>query len=814
MKLPKFKKPGRYTFCILLLVAILLLYVARLFQWQVVDGEYYRQEALNDRTDTIELEAARGQIFDRNGEVLAGNRVSYNIVYNALNMVYAQRNATIIKVIELLESRDEKWRDRLPIVLNEDNEYVFAEGKEREIETLKGQDMLNMADYATAEECIAELARRYGCEGFSKKDIRDVASVRYSMERDGYSRTNAYVIAEDVSPETVGVISQRSGELQGIEPRVAVTRYYGEDGSLAPHVVGFVGAISGEEYNAAVENGTAYDYRDNISGSKWTDRLGRGGIEAAFEEDLRGSRGQETIFMGDTGEVKSTAVTVQPQEGNAVYTTLDSSLQRVANLSLKKNIEGNTTAKNCTAGAVVALDVKDFGVLVNSSYPTYDMNLYVTDDDYVRQKVGDDRGRPLLNRALNGAYAPGSVFKPMVALAALQEGTIGAGTTYDCGGWFKYYDMQLECLGSWGPQNVYSALADSCNVFFCNVGLQLGIRKMDAYAEYFGLGEETGVELGEATGIMSNPQEYRERHAGESWVDGNTAQAAIGQADDMFTPIQLATYCATIANGGKRLQTHFLSKVTDYAGEETLRVYQTREMADADLSADVLGVVREGMRMAALDGTASAVFGNYPVPIACKTGTAQTSNDDSTEPNISFICYAPADDPEIAIAVMMEYGNKGAYAQNVAKDILDQYFGFYTWDEDGNRYDQSGNMVDDDGEILKTKEELDEEKARQEQQEKDEFLNSALNGGASSDGDGDTTSSEPPEDNAPARDEIPAVPFTGATPAPQTGSDPEGDDPAGGEGSAGTDDGTSGGTDAGTSSGTSRPNSPYYSPGG
>ena len=803
MKLPKLKKPGRYTFCILLLVVISAFYVARLFQWQVVDGEYYRQEALNDRTDTIELEAARGPIYDRNGEVLAGNRVSYDIVYNALHMVYAERNATIIKVIALLEGLEEKWRDRLPIILNEDNEYQFAEDKESEIETLKSQDMLNMADYATADECIAELARRYGCEGFSKKDIRDVASVRYSMERDGYSRTNAYVIAEDVSPETVGIISQKSGELLGIEPRVAVTRYYGEDGSLAPHVVGFVGAISGEEYNAAVENGTAYDYRNNISGYKWTDRLGRGGIEAAFEEDLRGSRGQETIFTDDTGEVKSTAVTVQPKEGNAVYTTLDSSLQRAANLSLKKNIENNTTAKNCTAGAVVVLDVKDFGVLVNSSYPTYDMNLYVTDDDYVRQKVGDDTGRPLLNRALNGAYAPGSVFKPMVALAALQEGTIGAGTTYFCEGEFKYYDMTLECLCRRGSQNVYSALSDSCNVFFCNVGLELGIRKMDAYAEYFGLGEETGVELGEATGIMSNPQEYQERYAGASWVAGNTAQAAIGQVDDMFTPVQLATYCATIANGGKRLQTHFLNKVTDYGGEETLRTYQSKEMYDAGLSADVLGVVREGMRMVALDGTASTVFGNYPISIACKTGTAQTSNDDKTEPNISFICYAPADDPEIAIAVMMEYGNKGTYAQNVAKDILDQYFGFYTWDEDGNRYDQSGNLVDDNGEILKTKEQLDKEKELQEQQEKDDFLSSALDNGDGT--EGDITSSEPPEDDVPARDDIPTAPFTGATPAPQPSADPDSDEPS-------DDDG--GKTFGGTANGTSRPNSPYYSPGG
>ncbi|WP_369297203.1 penicillin-binding transpeptidase domain-containing protein [uncultured Neglectibacter sp.] len=809
MKLPKLKKPGRYAFCILLLLAVCLLYVGRLFQWQVINGEYYRQEALNDRTDTIELDAARGQILDRNGKVLAGNRVSYDIVYNALNMVYEERNATIIKVVELLEERNEKWRDRLPIILNEENEYQFAEGRESEIETLKGQDMLNMAEYATAEECMGELARRYGCEGFSKKDIRDVASVRYSMERDGYSRTNAYVIAADVSSETVGVISQRAGELKGVEPRVSVARYYGEDGSLAPHVVGHVGSISGEEYDEAVKNGTAYDYKDNISGYKWTDSLGRGGIESAFEDDLRGSRGEETIFVDDTGEVKNTAVTVPPKEGNTVYTTLDTDLQRVANLSLKKNIEGNKNAKDCTAGAAVVLDVKNFGVLVNSSYPTFDMNLYTSDDNYVRQKEGDTDGQPMLNRALDGVYTPGSVFKPMVALAALQEGVITADTTYFCDKLYTLGDdpltaLHLKCTDYHGNTNVYSGLAGSCNVFFCNVGLNLTIKKMDAYAQYFGLGEETGVELGEATGTMSNPQEFKENHGGEEWVDGNTAQTAIGQMDNMFTPIQLATYCATIANGGKRLETHFLDKVTDYSGEETVRTHQKKELFDADLSSDVLGVVKEGMRMVATSGTASDVFGDYPVSIACKTGTAETSMDDSTgtEPNISFICYAPADDPQIAIAVMLEYGNKGPYAQNVAKDILDQYFGFYTWDEDGNRYDSSGNLVDDEGKVLKTKEQLDAEKAQQEEQEKEDFLSSALENGADDTASSgtDMTSSQPAADDGgnDRREDIPNTPFTG-----ETSSAPE-SSPS----SAGEDTSSSSGT---ASSGSGRkPDSPYY----
>jgi len=799
MKLPKLGKIGRYTFCILLLAAVFLRYELRLFEWQVLEGDQFEEQALSDRTDAIELEAARGLILDRNGKVLAGNRISYNIVFNRLNEVYEERNATIIKVIDLMEERGEKWRDRLPIVLDENGEYQFA--ADREDETASLREFLNIADYATADDCIAELAEEFGCEGFSKEDTRNVVSVRYSMVQDGYSRTTPYVFAQDVSLETVGIISQRAQEWKGVEPKESVTRYYGEDGSLAPHVVGFVGSRSEAEYEQSKEDGTAYDYETNLSGYKWADVTGRGGFEEAFEKELRGKRGLETIYVDEVGAVKDTAVTVQPEEGHTVCTTLDSDLQRVANLSLKKNIEGNTIARDCTSGAVVVLDVKDFGVLVDSSFPTYDMNRYISDSKYLNQK-NTDKNEPLLNRALDGTYVPGSVFKPMVALAALQEGVVGADTTFFCDKVFEFEDMTLKCTDYHANTDVYKGLAESCNEYFCNVGLTLTIRKMDAYAKYFGLGEKTGVELGEASGVMSNPQYYFENH-GESWPDGVTAQAAIGQADNLFTPIQLATYCATMANGGKRLQTHFLDKVMDYTGREIVREYQPVELFDAGLSSDVLNVVREGMLGTARYGTASDVFGEYPVAIACKTGTGETSDhpeSGGTQANLSFICYAPADNPEIAIAVMMEHGNKGNYAQNVAKDILDQYFGYHTWDEDGNRYNQNGDLVDDQDKVLKTKAELDEEKAQKEKEEKEQFLSSALEGGvsdlpesgvSSENGSSGETNSGSPEDTRGG--DIPAAPFTGeASSAPEDSPVPVSSAPESGAGSG------------------RKPNSPYY----
>lgn len=775
MKMPKLGKIGRSAACILLVLAVFVVYELRLVQWQLVEGDKYEQLSLSSRTDTIEIEAARGEILDRDGTVLAGNRSSYNIVYDALDMDYDRRNATIIQVIDLLEERGETWRDRLPIVLAEDGTYQYKEDSESAIQTL--QEALSLAEYATAEECMAELAQQYDCQGYSKEDMRNVASVRYSMTQDGFSRTSPYVIAEDVSAETVGVISERSEEWPGIETRVAVTRYYGEDGALAPHVVGYTGVITDTQYQQAVEDGTTYDAENNISGYKWSDTMGRSGIEAAFEEELRGQRGEETIYTDSSGGVESTAVTTAPEEGHTVQTTLDSDLQRVANLSLEKNIQGNIDARNCTSGAAVVLDVDTFGVLACSSYPTYDVNQLVEsiagDGEYYNNLLADEN-QPMLNLALNGVFTPGSVFKPVVALAALQEGQLSAATSVYCPGYYELADLRLGCTcGGGNTWNVYGALAHSCNTFFSTVGYDLGISTLDPYAEYFGLGTTTGVELGEATGIMSNPQEYRENH-GVEWTDGVTSQTAIGQADNMFTPIQLAAMCATIANGGVRLQTHFLDKVLDYTGETVLEAYEPVELYDAGLSSDVLGVVQTGMQMVATQGTAADVFANYPVSIACKTGTAETSTPDEngnkpTEPNLSFICYAPADDPQIAIAVMMEYGNSGDYARNVAKDILDQYFGFYTWDEDGNKYDQEGNQVDDDGVIIKTAEELAEEQAAQEQQ----------SGDASSDGeDGDAASQKPSASPTPGRgNDIPDTPFTGesASPAPDAGSESSGE---------------------------------------
>ena len=729
MKLPRIRI-GRTGACILFVSVFFFIYVLQLANWQLINGSLYLQEAMSNRTDAVEISAARGEILDRDGNVLAGNHTVYEVIYNALYLDDSRRNSTILEVTDLLEERGETWRDILPIELDGEGNYRFKEdGSEEDDDVGDLKAFLNLADYATADDCMEELSSRYHYQGHSKEDTRTVVSVRYCMTRENFSIYEPFVIAAGVSPETVGVFGEYRDRWQGIETRVSVERYY-PDGTLAPHVIGYTWTIDDKIYEEMEKNGRIYDSEKNVTGYKPDETVGSIGAEAAFEDDLRGSRGLQAVITDEHGDVVTTALKEQPEPGHTVRLTLDSGMQRVTNRSLERNIKanknsglkGDSRAHDCRAGAAVAIELEDFGVLACSSYPSYDQNLYLDDSDY-RSAALEDKDQSLFCRALQGIYAPGSVFKPMVAIAGLQEGEISDSTPlYDCDGpgtvgVFKYHDLELHCTSKHGLANLYEAISGSCNCYFAQLGLNLGIKKLDAYAKYFGLGESTGVELFEDTGNMTSPQSYQEIHSnrGDEWTDGNTAQAAIGQADNWFTTMQLAAYTATIANNGVRMQAHFLEEVTDYSRQELVRRHEPQVLFDAMLSPEALGVVRQAMIQTSLTGTARNVFSDYPVAVACKTGTAQTSGETfengGTEENISFIAYAPANDPKIAVAVVLEHGRSGAYAMNVAKDMLDYYFGFYTWDKEGNKFDPDGNMVDDEGKVLKTKEELDKAKA-------------------------------------------------------------------------------------------------------
>ena len=489
------------------------------------------------------------------------------------------------------------------------------------------------------------------------------------MEIEGFSATTPYTFAEHLDEDTVAIISETSQN----KPYMDIVTTYDRvcvDGTLMPHLLGNTGPLTAEEYEENSDKGYAYN-----------DIIGKYGIELAAEDYLKGHSGTKTVSKTSDGTVVS-VVDVEPAKpGDTVYLTIDNRLQRVANQSLAENVvaarqagidacieRGDTlNGEDCTAGAAVMLSVKDFSVLACSSYPTFDLTRY-SDGDYYTTLL-NDKTLPLYDRALSGAFAPGSVVKPIVALAALEEGVVSEYTPIYCSQTYDYYPSNVvNCMYYHGSVDMASALMQSCNYYFADLGRQLGIETMYLYFEKVGLGEYTGVEVGESKGTLAGRDSY-------SWTPGNTVQAAIGQSDNNFTPMQLATYAATIANNGVRYRTHMIDKITTY--DRSKVVFENNpnkpEVVDKlDVNSYNLKVVQNAMRdvVASDYGTAYYSFLDFPLSVAAKTGTAENSGSD----HCVFICYAPFEKPEVAVAVLLEHGAKGMYAMDVAKDLLNAYF--------------------------------------------------------------------------------------------------------------------------------------------
>lgn len=686
----KQKHTWRFLVSALVVLTAAAAFVVRLANWQLVNGSSWLKTADLSSTETVTLEAARGEILDTNGVGLAVNEAGYAICFNGATMTNSTKNQTILTLMRLLKSRGETWTDELPISVDSDGNYSFIEGKESDITYLESRDFLDVNSYATAAECIQRLVEKYDCTGFSAADTRDILSVRYNMTKTGFTVSNPYTFAESVSRDTVAIISENSALLPGVEAKVTTVRKY-PFGSLMPQIIGTMGLISADEYNSLKTSGEL-----EAKGYQLNSRIGKSGIEQYSEDILRGQAGEKTVSFDSEGELLSETVTKNPTSGETVWLTIDSNLQQVLNKSLETNIEAtqengkangtddNPLGADCLGGAAVVLRVSDFAILAAASYPSYDMNLYTTDADYYGQLLNDD-AHPLVNRAFNGQFVPGSCFKPAVALAALQEGAITSSTTFTCTGLFTLGDLQLHCWTrtyGHGTITLQTALAESCNVFFCNTALATGISAMNLYAKRLGLGVATGVEIGESEGVLAGKEERTA--SGGTWTDGDTAQAGIGQSDNMLTPLQLATYCATIANNGVRLKTHVIEKVTDYSRENVIYTTPATEVDTAGVSEENLKLVQAGMRsvVTSASGTAHSTFSDYGIAIAGKTGTGQTGTGRSD--NVSFIGYAPYDNPQIAIAVVLEHGATSKYSNQVAKDIFDAYFFGKTVDDSGN----------------------------------------------------------------------------------------------------------------------------------
>ena len=654
--------------------AVMGLFVLRLIFLQLVNGDDFKAQATNTTDYNFTVTAARGDIVDSSGRRIATSTTSYNVVLNKLLMGDRDLDTMLQQIVELLRENGESWNDTLLIGQPDAaGHYEFTDddtstSDQKQLADMK--DTLGLQQYATADDVMEMLVEKNNLQGFSLEWQRVLAGIHYEMDRQAFSNVNNFVMAENVSAATVATIKEHSLQLPGVEIVETSARSY-EQSDIIPAVLGRVGKITAEKWKVTDSDGNVtYPLRDK--GYNMNDILGISGLESAYEDELRGKDGVETITRNSDGVIVDTQLTTVPEPGHTVQLTIDSNFQRAVDKALAENIDMinrvyNTGDMKTAAAAAVVIDVKDGGVLAASNYPSFDQNLYATN----YSEYSSDPGLPLFNRALQGLYTPGSTFKPAVAVAALDSGLINQYSTVFCNGVYNYFkDYHPKCTrhGHSGNIDVVTAIKWSCNIFFYDVGRRLTSDVYDAYAYKLGLGQRTGVEVSEATGRLTTKND-------SNYTASLDVQAAIGQGNTVVTPIQLATYAATLANNGVRYRTHFVKAILDTNTGEVLSETQPEVMDVIEGTGNTFELVREGMKQ--VPSTISGKISSYPIAIACKTGTPQRSETYAPGKhylNAMMVAYLPADDPEIAIGISIEYGGYGARAGDLVVDIANAYF--------------------------------------------------------------------------------------------------------------------------------------------
>ena len=662
----------------LLLIAvacvIMGLYAMRLIFLQLVNGDDFKAKATNTTDYNFTVTAARGDIVDSAGRRIATTATSYNVVLNKLLMGDRDLDAMLQQIVELLRENGESWNDTLLIGQPDAaGRYAFTDDDSSASDQKQLADMketLGLQQYATANDVMEMLVEKNELQSFSLEWQRVLAGIHYEMDRQAFSNVNNFVMAENVSAATVATIKEHSLQLPGVEIVETSARSY-DQSDIIPAVLGRVGKITAEKWKVTDSNGqVTYPLREK--GYNMNDVLGISGLESVYEDELRGKDGVETITRNSDGVIVDTRLTTVPEPGHTVQLTIDSNFQRAVDKALAENIDMinrvyNTGTMKAAAGAVVVLDVKDGSVMAASNYPSYDQNLYASN----YSEYSSDPSLPLFNRALQGLYTPGSTFKPAVAVAALDSGLINQYSTVYCNGVYNYFkDYHPRCTrhGHSGNIDVITAIKWSCNVFFYDVGRRLTSDVYDAYAYKLGLGQRTGVEVGEALGRLTTKND-------SNYTASLDVQAAIGQGNTVVTPIQLATYAATLANNGTRYRTHFVKAILDTNTGEVLSETKPEVMDVIEGTGNTFELVRQGMKQ--VPSTINGKISSYPVPIACKTGTPQRSETYAPGKhylNAMMVAYLPADDPQIAIGITIEYGGYGARTGDLVVDIANAYF--------------------------------------------------------------------------------------------------------------------------------------------
>lgn len=681
-----------------LVIALLIaLCVGTLYQLQILNGAAYYDASQNNNVTYPAVKAARGNILDRYGRVLVSNRECYNLVINTTRLFGDEvddPNAVILEMVNIVEDSGAEFIDDLPITKSPPFEYTEMTDFQRTLLNAYFDDH-DLAEDTTAVELMSYFRTRYDIDNtYSAEDMRKISAIRYALNVRYAINTSSYTFVEDASIDLISDIMGAVGSV--IEVESSYVREYNTQ--YAAHLLGYIGAMTDVEQEQ-------YMVGDN-SGYNYDSMVGKDGVELAFESWLHGTDGKSRVTRNSEGTITSTVYEEDPVPGNHVYLTIDIQLQEAVEralengiiaLQLERDQENAEAIANGTpdevkediqGGAAVVVDVNSGNPLAIASYPTFDASqVYENYAEYLNAEYD-----PLYNRATMGAYAPGSTFKPLVALAALSESIINTETRIDCEGIFSKYADQGYAPECWiytqndgqlthGNDNVSEALRDSCNYFFYTIADMMGIDILDEYAADFGLGESTGIEIGETIGNMANPDNHLNYDV-DAWVYGDTVQAGIGQSDSLFTPLQLAEYCAAIANGGTRYSASVLKSVRSFDYTRQLYSGETKVMSTVDSADYNWAAVQYGMYLFTHDINGSSseayyAFNNYSyngesIGVAAKSGTSQLGEDITN--NALFMCYAPYDDPEIAVAIVVERGRAGSALTNIAKDVLDAYF--------------------------------------------------------------------------------------------------------------------------------------------
>lgn len=678
----------RVVLAIVLLVSFCTLAGIKLMKIQVVDGEKYLQMSKKSSTASKTVYAVRGEIVDINGEPLVENKVSYDVIieYSFFPKEHSLQNKVIIELARLLSHDGIEWSDNTPITREAPYEYA-PDASEDDISRMISKLRLN--SYATAENCIDWLIKSYDIgDEYTDDEKRIIAGIRYQMILADFSSNTDYVFVKDVPLATASKILERKKQLPGADISEGAVRVY-SSGDIFPHGIGYVGPIYAEEYETLKD-----------SGYMISDIIGKSGIEKAMESVLRGKNGQKAVTVSDDGTVTE-RVLIPETPGNTVMLTIDSDFQSKVQKILENHIsylrsgllpkQDGATLKyldfsDCNSGAIVVMNAKTNAVLAMATAPCYDINQLL--QDY--SSVLNAEGSPLYNRATDGKYRPGSVMKTVTAVASLNEKAISPTELLGCSRTYKFLDIMVSCTGSHGRINVTTAIQKSCNIFFYQVVQRLGLDKFLEYERAFGLGEDMNLEISSSKGYLACPETFNELNM--DWTAGQVLQAAIGQSEVGVTPLQMCVLASAIANRGIRYRPYLVDSVWDY--NMTTCIKKTEPVVEKVIEADVKTVfdpVIDGMILAAKSTTNQIYYPSnsqaafeaqfsmsaLPKDAAIKTGTPQASN--KATQNSTVVGFYPADDPEIAFAVVIE---NGEYAKYTVRKIIEAYYGYETSVED------------------------------------------------------------------------------------------------------------------------------------